>query len=319
LYADANYGGACTSVSADVAQLAPYSVGSDHVSSVKMNQLCAVLGSGLSSDPDSVSWGAGRIDVVGRDSNDNSLWRRSFANGQWAAPEHLGGVLADGPGVSPWGQGRLDVFARGATGSLYHLPFGGGAWGQWENLSAENAITSEPAAVSWGPNRIDVFARGNPDGLWHMWWDGAGWKGPENLGGGLTSGPAVASWGAGRLDVFVKGSNNALWHISSDGGSWTPWEQVGPANSIASAPAAVSWGPNRIDIFAKGSSDGLWHMWWDGAVWGGPQNHGGVLVGGQSASSQGANLLDVFGRDPQNRLGKNSFGPTGWSGWIAVQ
>ena len=63
-----------------------------------------------------VSWGAGRVDVFVR-GTDDALWHRWF-DGKWRGWESLGGPLNFGPAVASWGPRRLDVFARGRDTAL---------------------------------------------------------------------------------------------------------------------------------------------------------------------------------------------------------
>ncbi|CAH1087662.1 putative baseplate assembly protein [Candidatus Nitrotoga sp. 1052] len=250
------------------------------------------LGGVLTSDPATVSWGDGRIDVFVR-GTDNALWHKWF-NGTWSGWESLGGVLSSGPDVSSWAAGRLDVFVRGADNALWHKWFNG-TWSGWESLGG--VLTSDPAAVSWGDGRIDVFVRGTDNALWHKWFDGV-WSGWESLGGTLSSGPDVSSWAAGRLDVFVRGADNALWHKWFNG-TWSGWESLGGV--LTSDPAAVSWGDGRIDVFVRGTDNALWHKWFDG-VWSGWESLGGTLSSGPDVSSWAAGRLDVFVRGADNAL-----------------
>ena len=250
------------------------------------------LGGVLTSDPATVSWGDGRIDVFVRGS-DNALWHKWF-NDTWSGWESLGGVLSSGPDVSSWASGRLDVFVRGTDNALWHKWFNG-TWSGWESLGG--VLTSDPTAVSWGEGRIDVFARGADNALWHKWFNGT-WSGWESLGGTLSSGPDVSSWASGRLDVFVRGADNALWHKWFNG-IWSNWESLGGV--LTSDPAAVSWSEGRIDVFVRGSDNALWHKWFND-TWSGWESLGGVLSSGPDVSSWASGRLDVFVRGADNAL-----------------
>ena len=115
-------------------------------------------GGAVTSDPDAVSWGNGRIDLFVRGA-DNALWHKWFQNG-WSNWESLGGVSYSGPGSCSWASGRLDVFVKALTGDIAHKWFDG-QWYGWESLGNPpgGAVTSDPDAVSWGNGRINLFCK----------------------------------------------------------------------------------------------------------------------------------------------------------------
>ena len=266
--------------------------------------LAKVRAEGLTSDPAAVSWGAGRLDVFARGS-DNALWHKWF-DGQWSAWESLGGSLASGPDVTSWGSGRLDVFARGTDNTLQHRYYDKG-WSNWESLGG--GITSDPSAVAWGPGRLDVFARGGDNALWHIWFAGA-WSKWELLGGVLASGPDASSWGTDRLDVFAVGTDRSLQY-KSYAGTWSDWTSLG--GGLTSDPAAVSWGKDRIDVFARGGDNALWHIWYAGG-WSRWEGLGGALGSGPDAATRGSGTLDVFALGGDRTLYRLAFNGA-WSAW----
>ena len=142
------------------------------------------LGGAVTSGPDASSWGASRLDVFIR-GTDNGLWRRSFDGTSWSSWEGLGGVLTADPSAISWGTNRIDVFVRGTTGELWHRTFDGSTWSAWDNLGG--MLTSAPGTASWGAGRLDVFVRGTDKHLWHRAFNGTGWGAWESLGGVLTS------------------------------------------------------------------------------------------------------------------------------------
>ena len=82
--------------------------------------------------PAGISWGANRIDVFVR-TTDNKLWQAWWPNGgngwQWV---DQGGILTSAPAVESWSSNRLDVFMRGAESpppaGVFHKAFVPG-WG----------------------------------------------------------------------------------------------------------------------------------------------------------------------------------------------
>ena len=180
------------------------------------------LGGVLTSAPTAASWGANRLDIFARGS-DNAMWHKWW-NGSWSDWENLGGSLTSDPDCVSWSLNRIDCFVRGLDNALWHK-WWNGSWSDWENLGG--VLTSGPTAASWGANRLDIFARGLDSAMWHKWWDGS-WSDWENLGGALISDPDCASWGVNRVDCFVRGPANALWH------KWWPTAAgPGPVTDVA--------------------------------------------------------------------------------------
>ncbi len=88
--------------------------------------------------PGAVSWGDGRIDVLGRGS-DGVLWHKWYdvRAGGWHDWARFTGVLDSAPSVSTWGPGRLDIASKGPAGDLQHYWYAGngGGWSTyWESL-----------------------------------------------------------------------------------------------------------------------------------------------------------------------------------------
>ncbi|MCX6022748.1 MAG: beta/gamma crystallin-related protein [Chloroflexi bacterium] len=176
-------------------------------------------GGGVNSDPATVAWDAGRLDVLYRGGN-NHLWHLGWNGSNWSTAADLGGGLTAAPSVSSWGQGRLDVFAKGDNNGLWQKSYDG-QWRDWYKVNGENTMSSAPAAVSWGSARLDVFSRA-PDGkLRHDWWPGTGGWLSEFLDSGLEGAPTVSSPGSGKLDVFYRkaGQGNTVFRQSFNG-SW---------------------------------------------------------------------------------------------------
>jgi peptidoglycan hydrolase-like protein with peptidoglycan-binding domain len=257
------------------------------------------LGGVLTSGVGTASWGANRLDLFVR-GTDNALWHKWWAPG-WSGWESLGGVLTSGASATSWGPNRIDVVVRGTDNACWHKAWAPG-WTGWSSLGG--VLTETPAICSWGPNRLDVFARGTDNALWHKWWNGSAWSGWESLGGVLTSAPAAVCWAAGRIDVFVRGTDNALWHKWFAGG-WSGWESLGGV--LTSAPAAASWAANRLDVVVRGTDNALWHKWW-APGWSGWESLGGVLTSSPGAESWGQNRIDVFARGTDNACWHRWFG-----------
>lgn len=73
------------------------------------------LGGVFTFPPAVISWGEGRIDILGIGS-DGAMYTQYFDNNQWSGNwSSLGGVFSSPPAVTSWGKRRLDVFALELT------------------------------------------------------------------------------------------------------------------------------------------------------------------------------------------------------------
>ncbi|OCL01214.1 fucose-specific lectin [Glonium stellatum] len=211
------------------------------------------LGGVFTFPPVAISWGAGRIDILGI-GTDGAMYTQCFDNNQWSGNwTSLGGVFSTPPTVTSWGKQRLDVFALGTDNSMYHKAYGGGEGLQWDADwgTLQGTYSSPPAAVSWGANRIDI------------------WSGWESLGGGPFETVLVAVLSdLNRLEVLALGSNDdAIWHRSLVASTWSGYTKLGGV--FDSAPAAVSFQAKGLDAFGIGTNAAMYHHSWSGGQWSG--------------------------------------------------
>ncbi|KAK9413447.1 putative Fucose-specific lectin [Seiridium unicorne] len=124
------------------------------------------FGGNFFSNPATVSWGAGRLDIIGLDEDNASLWHKYYQDG-WSAWEDLsGGPFIGNPVATCWGVGRLDFWAINSDGELNHFYWDGHRYSDWESLGGEFADT--PKVVHWKPNRIDIVGKGLDDEKFHL-------------------------------------------------------------------------------------------------------------------------------------------------------
>ncbi len=196
----------------------------------------------------SVSWGAKRIDVVGRALH-GGLFHNSWNGSAWTGWKRLTPDLStsSNPTVTSWGPGGLDVFVRDEAGQLKHgwSDNGGSSWG-WETFAGQ--VGGDPTAASWGPGRIDIFAQApasSPDLLLHKAWNGLSWSGWSGFGTvaegpRLSSAPTVVSRGPGRLDLWARNRANHMISRTFENGSWTSWVAQGVVPSRPGEPVAAA-------------------------------------------------------------------------------
>jgi hypothetical protein len=169
------------------------------------------LGGVVTAGVAATTWGAGRLDVFAR-GTDNLLYQRFTTDDgvNWSPWIQLPGrTLTSGPAAVAWAPGRVDVFALGTGGALIHWWHDNGS-SFWETIGGTYA--SAPAVTSWGPQRLDIFLRGTDSSPWHLRFDHS-WSTPTQLPAAqLSSSPAPASWGRGRIDLIAP-LQGSLWHI----------------------------------------------------------------------------------------------------------
>jgi hypothetical protein len=262
-----------------------------------------VAGGAFAGDPDIASWGAGRLDIVTR-GTDNGLWQKGFQSPTWYPWNKIGSGLTSGPGAVSWGPGRIDVVARTdspAKENVQHWWYDQSA-GVWNSDNRGGVVTSDPDISSWGVGRLDIFANGTDNAVKHQPFYSGAWAGWDALPvEAMASAPSAVSWGSGRIDVVAKtaaGTVKHWWYDASAG----VWNSDNLGGNITSAPDISSWGPNRLDVFAKGPENSLVHKYWWGGGWSAWESLGGTIVSGPGAVSWGANHIDVVARGTDNNI-----------------
>jgi hypothetical protein len=223
------------------------------------------LGGNLASDPAVVSWGSGRLDVVGV-GGDGFLWHIAMNNnvwGAWGSIGRPGTVIPSAPAIASWGADRLDIFVRSGS-NLFQKSWTTSGWSTWADRGC--CFQGKPAAVSWGPNRIDVVGLASDGSVWHRaynnGWGGSSWG---NIGGvaRLGTGPAIASRGIEHLNVYVTGQNGRLWHQSWGPTGWSGWADIGGIPNGSPAAATTASGRAHVVVNShNGSFAGMWHGFW---------------------------------------------------------
>ena len=259
------------------------------------------VGGILTSSPGYSSWGASRVDVFVR-ATDNSLYQNTWNGTAWTGWSPLGGLLTSSPAAVSWAANRIDVFVRGSDNQLYHRFFDGTRWSGWEALGG--VLTSGPGVASWASGRLDVFVRGSDNALYHKWWDGKSWSMWQSLGGILTSDPTAVAWGPNRIDVFVRGTDNGVWQKYWNGQSWSSWTSYG--GMLSYGPSVSSCASGHLDVWATGSDHALYQLGYNGA-WGSWQRLGGYWTSDPGAvCPTGATTVSVFERGTDNALWQTS-------------
>jgi hypothetical protein len=218
-------------------------------------------------DPAVVSWGPGRLDVIGV-STDGRLWHNWYTNNAWGNWHSIGrpesGVEPSAPAIASWGVERLDVFVRSGT-TLYQLTYSGNGWpSNWASLGT--GIGGKPAAVSTAFGRIELAAvrNGTIQHRTHL----NGWQPWTNLGGPIdpgSSGPAISAVVTTWVDVYVKGTNGRLWNRRKLSGSWAAWKDLG--GLVTGVPAAATSAAQIPFVVIRTDAHGTHGIWSKSNQW----------------------------------------------------
>jgi hypothetical protein len=112
-----------------------------------------------------VSWGAGRIDVFVR-GTDNGLWHRWYWGG-WSGWESFGGTLTWGPAAGSKGSGQLDVITKAGDSALYRKSWTGSSWTGFTAVGGGTWPMGAGVTSQATTSTLDLFATGSDSALWH--------------------------------------------------------------------------------------------------------------------------------------------------------
>lgn len=127
------------------------------------------------SNPAVVSWGEGRLDVIGLSADDGALLHKYYQSG-WSKWENLGGgPFIQNPVATSWGEKRLDFWAIDSEGELNHKYWDGTKWKGWEQLGG--SFSDTPKVVHWNDSKIDIVGKGLDDEIFYLKsFDGSKWN-----------------------------------------------------------------------------------------------------------------------------------------------
>lgn len=127
------------------------------------------------SNPAVVSWGVGRLDIIGLSANGGTLLHKYY-QGDWSKWENLGGgPFIQNPVATSWGENRLDFWAIDSEGELNHKYWDGTQWQEWEQLGG--SFSDTPKIVHWNKSKIDIVGKGMDDDVFYLKsFDGSKWN-----------------------------------------------------------------------------------------------------------------------------------------------
>lgn len=142
-----------------------------------------------------VSWGAGRLDVLGLSAEDDAaLLHKYWQQDHWSEWENLGGgPFVQNPVATSWGENRLDFWAIDSEGELNHKYWDGTQWQGWEQLGGSFGDT--PKVVHWNESKVDIVGKGLDDEIFYLKsFDGSKWN-PSGKSWHKLAGPFVSEPG----------------------------------------------------------------------------------------------------------------------------
>jgi hypothetical protein len=230
--------------------------------------------------------------------------------------------------------GSLEIFI-GFNHTLYRRNEMAISWHPWNVVPSFNIIINVPSVVSTEANHRDFFFRGSDNFLHHANFSltNGTWKqnGTTEIIGKkmkIQGTPTAVTGGPNSIDVFARGEDNRLYHIRREYGKteWYPeWDNLGgevTTSVLNESPAAAASGgapAGRLDVFIRSGSDHhLSTLHWKSGEsgWSNLSPLGGNVMSAPTATSNGANLLDVFAILNDGRINhiSSADGKT-WSGW----
>jgi hypothetical protein len=256
------------------------------------------IGGVATSAPAVASWGAGRLDVFVR-GTDNALWHRWSESGQWSAWESLGGDLRSAPGAVASSNGHMEVAVRGTDDAVWHRWYSDGVWSAWDSFGG--VATSAPALAATSFNHFDLLVKGTDDRLWGRRWTGDRWN-PwyQVVSQQFTSAPAASS-STGQAVAVARGTDRAGWVLATDASNMNWLNPVSIGGDLRDDPA-IAWRPTSKAVFARGTDDQLWMWHYNDSDAPGWHPLGGVLTAGPAAVWEGPVTLDVVVRGTDNGL-----------------
>jgi hypothetical protein len=179
------------------------------------------LDGGCLGPPSVASWGAQRLDVFVR-GTDNALWQMWW-DGQWHSWYSLGGILTAEPVVVAAQNNQLDIFVLGTQASFCWKGWRN-SWLDWQCPDNGMVFESLPAPLVLSQSTIDVVVVANDDHAYQKSLVGATWGSTwSDLGGPLNGAPQVVSLATDESSVFGLGLNGQMYvaNWSAAGTSWT--------------------------------------------------------------------------------------------------
>lgn len=182
-----------------------------------------LAGGNFASGPSACRMGNNRIDIVGRDTNNNIGHIYWTTSGGWSAWETLPGPTYYKPAVISQYSGELSVYAVSPNDNhCYEKVYVTGNWTGWGDRGGNLAGGMTACVRGTNGSSVDIYSR-DPSGnlMTTFWRSGSGWY----AGGWLSLGGPVGNIGVTTpsdttMTLLVRGNQDHLWSKTFNGVSW---------------------------------------------------------------------------------------------------
>ena len=114
-------------------------------------------------------------------------------------------------------------YATATDGTVYHKPYDGTTWGDWQKVSGDVGSDYEPYAISWG-DKEQVFWCGTDGQAYWSRYDGTAWSEAKALPGDyqIAYTPYAAGYDDSLYTFAVDTAGKPVYNVF-DGDAWSGW------------------------------------------------------------------------------------------------
>ena len=230
------------------------------------------------------------------------------------------------PVVVSRGIGAYDLFYTGSDGKLRRSQQSAvtGDWSTKNDAPAEvidnpnlpYAVIGRPAALARSATTLDLFARTTTNSIYTFHGDGTTWSYYE-IGDSAATAPAAVATDRFRMMVAWLDPAGTLTYLYRPLLSWGEQLTLPGTFPLDQTPVLVASGSGTIHLFLRTSSGSVrYNRFTHGSGWAGWVDLGGSVIGQVAAASSYLNRVDLFARASDNRLLRNTWNGSSFSGWI---
>jgi hypothetical protein len=273
--------------------------------------------------PAAASWGANRVDVFVRDTNNvlqQAVWQGGSGFIGWFA---LGSGVAGDPVAVSTAFNRYDVLYKDVNGNISVSLWNGSQWSFPTIAAASVGVASRITVIGalgvgwafWLGNNGGLYASSRESGT-------TTWTPPQEVSTGpFNNNPSAIAYGPAKTpEVFVRTAGGNLGWIELNGGTWT-FATLGPPGTFQGSPAAVAWENTDMNIFFIGNDNSLWNEYYNGSWHGFSHINGNPVTGSPSVVNWGTanppQNLQVYLRGTNGQLW-NQWWDGQWHGYSSL-
>jgi len=234
--------------------------------------------------PTAVSWGLGRLDMLGK-TQTHDIWHRGFDNGSWDPSYEVIRPRMDwntNLAVLSRGPESIDVFFVGRDNSTYQKAYNktDRTWVPHDDFgfSLSGNLWSTIDAISWEPRQIDMFSLDGAGKVIHQIWNSTGWYPWTRVAGSggpstYLFAPTALAWSVGVGHLFIVEQQtlevkHTIWKVEPNSNVTTyPTSFASLGHKCSSRPSAVAWKEKRIDLVCRGLDSKIAWTTYNGQSW----------------------------------------------------